>query len=143
VPTTTTATPTATATATAVATAEPDVKGEEKSAAAFSAYLSAAGKYKAGSPGAVTAVLNALGEYKVNPDYPIKFTLNAAPAGVTFGETVLRNASKAEKRASISVPFTPDKAGTHTISGVFSIGVCVKSSCTNEKVPLSVAVKVE
>jgi hypothetical protein len=119
------------------------VKGEEKSAAAFSAYLSAAGKYKAGSPGAVTAVLNALGEYKVNPDYPIKFTLNAAPAGVTFGETVLRNASKAEKRATISVPFTPDKAGTHTISGVFSIGVCVKSSCTNEKVPLSVAVKVE
>jgi cytoskeletal protein RodZ len=142
-----TATPTttaaATATATAVATAEPDVKGEEKAAAAFSAYLSAAGKYKAGSPGAVTAVLNALGEYKVNPDYPIKFTLNAAPAGVTFGETVLRNANKGDKRATISVPFTPDKAGTHTISGVFSIGVCVKSSCTNEKVPLSVAVKVE
>lgn len=140
-----TATPTSTAaaTATAVATAEPDVKGEEKSAAAFSAYLSGAGKYKAGSPGAVTAVLNALGEYKVNPDYPIKFTLNAAPAGVTYGETVLRNASKAEKRATISVPFTPDKAGTYTISGVFSIGVCVKSSCTNEKVPLSVAVKVE
>jgi hypothetical protein len=121
----------------------PDVKGEEKKQAAFSAYLSGAGKYAAGSPGNVTAVLNALGEYHVNPDYPIKFTLGAAPAGVSYGETVLRNATKGDKRASISIPFTPSAAGSYTISGVFSIGVCVASSCTNEKVPLSVTVKVE
>ncbi len=137
-----TATATATVTATAVASA-PDVKGEEKKQAAFSAYLSGAGKYAAGSPGNVTAVLNALGEYHVNQDYPIKFTLGAAPAGVSFGETVLRNATKGDKRASISIPFTPSAAGSYTISGVFSIGVCVASSCTNEKVPLSVTVKVE
>ena len=137
------ATATATATATAVASAAPDVKGEEKKQAAFSAYLSGAGKYAAGSPGNVTAVLNALGEYHVNPDYPIKFTLGAAPAGVSYGETVLRNATKGDKRASISIPFTPSAAGSYTISGVFSIGVCVASSCTNEKVPLSVTVKVE
>ncbi len=137
-----TAEPTPTATATAVASA-PDVKGTETSEAAFSAFLSGAGKYKVGSPGTVTAVLNALGEYKVNKDYPIKFTLNAAPAGVTFGETVLRNANKADKKATISIPFTPDAAGSHTISGVFSIGVCVASSCTNQKVPLSVTVKAE
>lgn len=137
-----TAEPTATATATAVASA-PDVKGTEASEAAFSAFLSGAGKYKVGSPGTVTAVLNALGEYKVNQEYPIKFTLNAAPAGVTYGETVLRNASKADKKATISIPFTPASAGSHTISGVFSIGVCVASSCTNQKVPLSVTVKAE
>ncbi len=133
---------TPTATATAVASA-PDVKGSETTEAAFSAFLSGAGKYKVGSPGTVTAVLNALGEHKVNPDYPIKFTLNAAPAGVTYGETVLRNANKADKKATISIPFTPDSAGSHTISGVFSIGVCVASSCTNQKVPLSVTVKAE
>lgn len=141
-----TATPTATTTAAPTATAvasTPDVQGTETKEAAFSAYLSGAGKYKVGTPGTVTAVLNALGEYKVNKEYPIKFTLNAAPAGVSFGETVLRNANKAEKKATISIPFTPDSAGTHTISGVFSIGVCVASSCTNQKVPLSVAIKAE
>lgn len=136
--------PTASAapTATAVASA-PDVKGSETKGAAFSAYLSGAGKYKAGQPGTVTAVVNAIGEYHVNQEYPYKFTLNAAPAGVSYGETVVRNVSRSEKRASISIPFTPQSAGNATISGVCSLSVCTSSNCVIEKVPLSVTVKVE
>jgi hypothetical protein len=127
---------------TAVASA-PDVKGDEKKGAAFSAYMSGAGSYKAGQAGTVTAVVNAIGEYHVNQEYPYKFTLNAAPAGVAYGETVVRNVSRTEKRASISIPFTPSSAGTATISGVCSLSVCTSSNCVIEKVPLSVTVKVE
>jgi hypothetical protein len=65
--------------------------------------MSAAGKYKAGQPGTVTAVVNAIGEYHVNQEYPYKFTLNAAPAGVSYGETVVQREPE-RKRASISIP---------------------------------------
>lgn len=119
------------------------MKGNETTAAAYSAYMSGAGKYKAGEPGVVTAVVNALGEYKVNKEYPYKFTLNAAPSGVSYGETVVRNVARGEKRASISIPFTPSSAGTATISGTYSLSVCTAEKCLIEKVPLSVTVKVE
>ncbi len=91
----------------------------------------------------MTAVVNAIGEYHVNQEYPYKFTLNAAPAGVSYGETVVRNVSRSEKRASISIPFTPQSAGNATISGICSLSVCTSSNCVIEKVPLSVTVKVE
>jgi hypothetical protein len=132
----------AAATATAVASA-PDVKGNETKGASFTAYMSGAGTYKAGQSGTVTAVVNAIGDYHVNQEYPYKFTLNAAPAGVSYGETVVRNVNRSEKRASISIPFTPQSAGTHTISGVCSLSVCTSSNCVIEKVPMSVTVKVE
>ena len=119
------------------------MKGDEKKGASFSAYMSGSGAYKAGQAGNVTAVANALGDYHVNQEYPYKFTLNAAPLGVSYGETVVRNVSRSEKRAAISIPFTPSSAGTVTISGVYSLSVCTSSNCVIEKVPLSVTVKVE
>lgn len=121
----------------------PDVKGKETKGASFTAYMSGAGTYKVGQQGTVTAVVNAIGDYHVNQEYPYKFTLIAAPAGVTYGETVVRNVSRSEKRASIRVPFTPISAGAATISGVCSLSVCTSSNCVVEKVPLSVTVKVE
>lgn len=127
----------------AVASAAPDVKGDEKSEASFTAFMSGGGKYKANQPGSVTAVVNALGDYHVNQEYPYKFALNAAPAGVTYGETVIRNVNRSEKKATISIPFTPTQAGTVTISGTLSLGVCTASNCVNQKVPLAVTVKVE
>ncbi|MFO0551258.1 MAG: hypothetical protein U0271_22910 [Polyangiaceae bacterium] len=138
--TTTGATTTTTASAAASA---PDVQGAETKQAAFSAYLSGKGTYKVGQQGTVTAVVTALGEYHVNPEYPYKFVLNAAPAGVSFGETTIRTVSRSEKKASISIPFSADAAGTATISGVCSLSVCTAQNCVVEKVPLSVSVKIE
>lgn len=129
--------------AVASATPAPEVTGEAKNEASFSAFLSGSGKYKANQPGTVTAVCNALGAYHINPDYPFKFTLGAAPAGITYGETTVRNVNRSEKKATISVPFTPTQAGTFTISGTYSIAVCTDSNCAPQKVPLSVTVKVE
>lgn len=119
------------------------VTGAETKSASYSAFMSGAGKYKAGEQGAVTAIANALNEYHVNQNYPYKFTLNAAPAGVSYPETTIRNVSRTEKRAAITIPFTASSAGPVTISGTLSLSVCTDSNCVVEKVPLSVTVKVE
>lgn len=140
----TTATGTAKPGATVAGTATPDEsnKGEEKKGAAFSAYMSGAKSYKAGQPGTVTAVVNAIGDYHINQEYPYKVALNDS-AGVSFPEKTVKNVSRGEKRATISIPFTPDKAGTATITGTCSLSVCTAENCVIEKVPLSVSVKVE
>ncbi len=142
-PTGTGATAAPTGTASAQASASPDVDGEQKKGAAFSAYLSAKGSYKKGQPAAVTAVINAVGDYKINKEYPFKFKMGAAPAGVSYPEAIVRAVSRAEKRATMSIPFTPDAAGTATISGECSLSVCTDSNCVIEKAQLSVSVKIE
>jgi hypothetical protein len=130
-------------TATAAASAGPDVKGAEAKGPSFTAYMSASSGYKAGKPGTVTAVVNALGDYKVNPEYPFKVKLDGPPAGISFPETTVRNVNRSEKKATISIPFTPEKAGTATISGTCSLSVCRATECVIDKVPVSVTVKVE
>lgn len=129
--------------ASAQASAKPDVEGEQKKGASFTAYLSAKPSYKKGQPATVTAVVNALGEYHVNQEYPYKFKMGTAPAGVTYPEAIVRSVNRTEKRATMSIPFTPDAAGTHTISGECSLSVCTDSNCVIEKAQLSVSVKVE
>ena len=77
----------------------------EKTGAAFSAYMTSSKSYKAGQAGTVTAVVNALGDYHVNPEFPYKVKLDAAPAGVTFPQDIIRDVSRSEKRATMSIPF--------------------------------------
>ena len=120
-----------------------EVKGEEKTGAAFSAYMSSAKSYKAGQPGTVTAIVNALGDYHVNPEFPYKVKLDAAPSGVSYPQDTIRDVSRSEKRASMSIPFTASQAGSSTISGTISLSVCTKDQCVIEKAPVSVTVKVE
>jgi hypothetical protein len=136
-------TTTAAPSASAQASAKPDVEGEQKKGGSFSAYLSAKPSYKKGQPATVTAIVNALGEYHVNQEYPYKFKMGTAPAGVTYPEAVVRSVNRSEKRATMSIPFTPDASGTATISGECALSVCTDSNCVIEKVPLSVTVKVE
>lgn len=136
-------TSTAAPSASAQASAKPDVEGEQKKGGSFSAYLSAKPSYKKGQPATVTAIVNALGEYHVNQEYPYKFKMGTAPAGVTYPEAVVRSVSRTEKRATMPIPFTPDASGTATISGECALSVCTDSNCVIEKVPLSVTVKIE
>jgi hypothetical protein len=140
----TTPTGSATVTAAPTASADPEAnKGDEKKGPSFSAYLAGAKSYKAGQPATVTAIVSPMGEYKINQEYPFKMTLDGPPSGISFPEKVVRNVSRTEKRASISIPFTAEKAGTATISGTCSLSVCTKDACVIEKVPLAVSVKIE
>lgn len=134
--------PGTTAVASASATPDESNKGEEKKGASFSAYMTGAKSYKAGQAGTVTAVVNALGDYHINQEYPYKVALNDV-AGVSFPEKTVKNVSRGEKRATISIPFTAEKAGSATITGTCSLSVCTAENCVIEKVPLSVSVKVE
>ena len=127
----------------AQASAKPDVEGEQKTGASFSAYLAAKPSYKKGQPATVTAIVNPVGGYKINMEYPYKFKMAAAPPGVTYPEAIVRAVNRTEKRATMSIPFTPDAAGNATISGECSLSVCTDSNCVIEKVNLSVSVKVE
>lgn len=129
--------------ASATASAKPDVEGEQKKMPSFTAYLAAKPSYKKGEPATVTAIVNALGEYHVNQEYPYKFKMGTAPAGVSYPEAIVRAVSRTEKKATMSIPFTPSAAGNATISGELSLSVCTDSNCVIEKAQLSVTAKVE
>ena len=139
----TSAKPVASAGSTAKAEGGEPVKGEEKTGAAYSAYMTGAKSYKAGQPGTVTAIVNALGDYHVNPEFPYKVKLDAPSGDVSFPSDTVRDVARTEKRATMSIPFTATSAGTKTISGTCSLSVCTKDQCVIEKVPLSVTVKVD
>lgn len=119
------------------------MKGEQKGGPSYSAYMGGAKTYKAGQPGALFVVVSALNEYHVNPTYKYKMKMNAPPAGVTFASDVVSDASKTEKQATLSIPFTPTAAGSYTMTGTCSLSVCTDANCIVDKVALSVTVKVE
>ncbi|MCA9641041.1 MAG: hypothetical protein H6718_22335 [Polyangiaceae bacterium] len=116
-------------------------KGAEATGDSFGAYL-AGGKYTAGKPGTLTAVLTAKGEYHCNDKYPYKFTLDPAPAGVTFPETVVKGMNVSEKRSTMAIPFTPSEKGAKTISGTLAFSVCNADRCLIEKQKLTITVNV-
>ncbi len=116
-------------------------KGAEATGDSFAAYLSG-GKYTAGKAGTVTAVLTAKGAYHCNDKYPYKFTLDAAPAGVTYPQTVVKGMSVTEKRSTMAIPFTASEKGAKTISGTLAFSVCNADRCLIEKQKLSITVNV-
>ena len=89
-------------------------------------------------------VLDAKAPFKVNQEYPYSFALNEAP-GVKFASMkVAEDAVKLEqKRATMSVPFTPSEAGARTISGTFKFSVCTDEQCLIKKQELALSVTVE
>lgn len=130
-----------------------DANGAEAAAAAgkskvsedsYELKLEPNGTYKVGSAGTVQVVLDAKEPFKVNQEYPYSFALNDAP-GVKFASMkVADGAVKLEqKRATMSVPFTPSEAGERTISGTFKFSVCTDEQCLIKKQELALAVTVE
>ena len=121
--------------------------GELKSKVSEDSYdlkLEPSGTYKVGTEGAVQIVLDAKTPFKVNQEYPYSFALNEA-AGVKFASMkVTGDAVKLEqKRATMSVPFTPSEAGERTISGTFKFSVCTEEQCLIKKQELALAVTVQ
>lgn len=112
-------------------------------AAAFSATLKASGPYKVGQQGTLKAVVTAVAPHHVNPEYPFKFALDKAPAGVSYPKPVVTDVKRSEMEATLEVPFTPETKGEVTVSGTCSLSVCTDDACVIEKVPLSAKVTVE
>lgn len=131
----------------AKATEPAALAGDLKSTVSEDSYdlkLEPSGTYKVGTAGAVQIVLDAKAPFKVNQEYPYSFSLNEAP-GVKFASMkVSGDAVKLEqKRATMSVPFTPSEAGARTISGTFKFSVCTDEQCLIKKQELALAVIVE
>jgi hypothetical protein len=139
----------------ALAEAPSGKKGADKAAApgsetqgavvneeAFSTWLQAASPAKAGAPVQLEAVLVAKPPYHCNPEYPHKFKLNAAPAGLSYPEETVRGMKVTPGRSVLAIPVNAQSAGKPTISGTLSFSVCTEERCMVEKRDLSVALDV-
>lgn len=102
------------------------------------------GTYSAGKEGTVEIVLDAKAPFHANQQYPYKFKTKEA-AGVKFAQPVVgKDAAKIEQaRVTMRVPFVPDSAGQHTVSGQFAFSVCTEETCLMEKRDLALVVDVK
>ncbi|MEI9948652.1 MAG: hypothetical protein WDO74_06615 [Pseudomonadota bacterium] len=104
------------------------------SEAPFDLVIQPKGAYASGQAGAAEIVISAKPPFHANDKYPYKFKLNEAP-GLKFANLVVeKDAVKVDKtRATLSVPFTPEGAGKHTVSGKLFFSVCNDDQCLVEK----------
>lgn len=118
-------------------------QGAVASDEAFSTWLQAASPAKAGGPITVEAVLTAKPPYHCNPEYPHKFKLNAAPAGLSYPEETVRGMKVTPERSVLAIPVKAEAAGKPTISGTLSFSVCTAERCMVEKRDLTLALDVK
>jgi hypothetical protein len=142
--------------AVALADAPSGKKGEDKGAApagketqgavvseeAFSTWLQTTSPAKAGAPVQLEAVLVAKPPYHCNPEYPHKFKLSAAPAGLSYPEETVRGMKVTPARSVLAIPVNAQSAGKPTVAGTLSFSVCTEERCMVEKRDLSVALDV-
>jgi hypothetical protein len=104
------------------------------SEAPFDVVIQPKGAYSAGQAGAAEIVISAKPPFHANDKYPYKFKLVETP-GLKFANLVVdKDAVKVEKtRATLSVGFTPESAGKHTVSGKLFFSVCNDDQCLVEK----------
>lgn len=110
------------------------------------------------APGAkaeLVAEVTAKDGFKINADYPHYFRPEKAAEGIQFEKERFDIFETAEKTAcakeenetcamKVKVPFTaPASAGEQKIAGTLAISVCDPDRCIIEKVPVSVAVRVQ
>ena len=112
--------------------------------AAFSLRMQPVGDYRVGAPGKVEVVLDAKPPYKINEKYPFKLKLEET-AGLKFDtRTVAKDRVRVEgKRATMTVPLTPQSAGQAQVAGQFSFSVCNDERCLLERRDLRLVLKVK
>jgi hypothetical protein len=125
--------------------------GEEKSASpaaataageGFEVKIAPKGGYETGKSGEAEIVLVAKDPFHVNEKYPYKFKLKETPGLKYVSLVVGKDQVKLEaKRASLVVPFTPEKAGKHTVAGLFQFSVCTDDKCLIERRDLSLDIE--
>ena len=119
------------------------VQGSVVSEEPFSTWLQAVSPVAAGSPASVEVVLVAKEGYHCNADYPHKFKLAAAPAGLTYPESVVKGMQVTPQRSVLKVPVQAQAAGKATVSGTLQFSVCNDERCLIEKKDLSLALEVK
>jgi DNA/RNA endonuclease YhcR with UshA esterase domain len=84
----------------------------------------------AGKPCEARIVLTALGDYHVNERYPFKLEADAVPglAVEGTGSWTLDDA----KTGTLTVRYTPAKAGPAKLAGTFKLSVCTDENCMIE-----------
>jgi hypothetical protein len=107
----------------------------------FNAWLEGHSQYALNQPAQLTLVLTADDPFKCNEQYPYRFTL-ATGAGIQVPEPVVRGMHVEKHRSTMTVPFTPTKAGKHTVSGELAFSVCTEDKCLIDKQTLSFPVDV-
>ncbi|MEY2929436.1 MAG: hypothetical protein RL033_185 [Pseudomonadota bacterium] len=118
------------------------VQGAVVSEEPFSTWLQVASPAKAGAPLQLEAVLVAKPPYHCNPEYPHKFKLSSAPAGLAYPEETVRGAKVTPERTVLSIPANAQSSGKPTVAGTLSFSVCTEERCLVEKRELSVALDV-
>jgi hypothetical protein len=110
---------------------------------AFSTWLQVDAPMAAGSNSHVEAVLVAKAPYHCNAEYPHKFKLNAAPAGLSYPEDVVRGMQVTAERGVLRIPVQAQAAGPVTVSGTLSFSVCTEERCLVEKRDLALNLEVK
>jgi hypothetical protein len=118
------------------------VQGAAVSEEAFSIWLQGQSPAKAGSPVQLEAVLVAKPPYHCNAEYPHKFKLNAAPAGLSYPEETVKGMKVTPERSVLAIPVNAQSAGKPTVSGTLSFSVCTEERCMVEKRDLTLALDV-
>jgi hypothetical protein len=98
---------------------------------------------RVGQGASALVVLTAKDPYKCNDKYPYKFVLDAPSGGVSYPAQTVRGMSIADKRSSMSIPFSVGQAGAATIAGQLHFSICTAEKCLIEKRQLSVTVQAE
>jgi hypothetical protein len=110
---------------------------------AFSTWLQAVSPVTAGSPATVEAVLVAKPPYHCNAEYPHKFKLPAAPAGLSYPEATVRGMQVTAQRSVLRIPVVAQSPGKPTVSGTLQFSVCNDERCLVEKRELSLNLEVK
>ncbi len=109
----------------------------------FSIWLQAVSPVSAGAPAKVEAVLVAKPPYHCNAEYPHKFKLGPAPAGLVYPEGTVKGMAVTAERSVLAIPVQAQSAGVATVSGTLQFSVCTEERCLVEKRDLSLALNVK
>ena len=110
---------------------------------AFSTWLQAVSPVAAGGPATLEAVLVAKPPYHCNAEYPHKFKLAAAPAGLSYPEATVKGMQVTAERSVLRIPVLAQSAGKPTVSGTLQFSVCNDERCLVEKRELSLNLEVK
>ncbi|HTV20691.1 MAG TPA: hypothetical protein VMG12_18535 [Polyangiaceae bacterium] len=119
------------------------VKGAVVSDEGFSTWLQATSPVTAGGPATVEAVLVAKTGYHCNAEYPHKFKLGAAPAGLTYPEATVKGMQVTPERSVLRIPVVAQSPGKATVAGTLQFSVCNDERCLVEKRELSLNLDVK
>ena len=97
------------------------------------------GKAKVGTAGTITVRVTAGKGHKPNAEYPNKVKKLSAAEGATLGSKAVRG-TIAGKSIVFSIPITPNKAGSHAVTGQVRFSVCNDKQCYIKKVALNATI---